>query len=148
MARSKATAGLTSKQETFAVAYSISGRATDAYREAYDVDQKATDSWIHVEACQLLDHPKIAPRIKELQDAAKRRSEFTVFKALDELEEARKLAKRTDNPSAMVSATNSKVKVLGMDRPARIDHTSSDGSMTPPSMSDAAIAKLTKKLTD
>jgi len=132
MARSKATAGLTSKQETFAVAYSISGRATDAYREAYDVDRTATDSWIHVEACQLLDHPKIAPRIQELQAAAKKRSEFTVFKALEELEEARKMAKTEKNPAAMVSATNSKVKVLGMDRPAKIDHTSSDGTMSPP----------------
>lgn len=122
---------LTEKQETFAIVYVQTANATEAYRQAYDVAEDARDSWIYVEAAQLLDHPKIGPRIKELQDKAKERSEFTVFKALDELDAARVLAMREAQAAAAVSAINGKIKLLGMDKPNRVQHTSPDGSMTP-----------------
>ena len=149
MTRKKSTAGLTEKQEAFAVSFAINGNAAQAYRDSHNVAPDATDSWIYVEAAQLVDHPKIAPRIKELQDAAKKRSEFTVVKAMEELDEARREAKALGAPAAMISATNSKIKLLGMDQPARVDHTSSDGSMTPkePVPVNAELADaLAKKL--
>lgn len=120
-------AGLTQKQENFALFFVQTANAAEAYRRAYDVADDAKDSWIYVEAFQLLDHPKIAPRIEELKEKAKERSEFTVFKAIEELEEARTLAMGEAQASAAVSATNSKVKLLGLDKPRRVEVGGIDG---------------------
>ena len=55
--------GLTMKQEKFCVAM-LRGVATqsDAYREAYDCERMSAPS-IHVEACLLMQNPKIAQRL-------------------------------------------------------------------------------------
>lgn len=111
---------LTPKQEAFALAYFETGNAAEAYRRAYDVAENAKDSWVYVEACQLLDHPKITLRIKELQAQATRLSLFTRQKALEEYEEARKVARKAGNGSAMAAATNGKVKLFGLDAPTKI----------------------------
>lgn len=113
---------LTAKQEAFALAYFETGNAAEAYRRAYDVTGRAGDSWVYVEACQLLNHPKIAPRIKELQEQAAILSIFTRQKALEEYEEARIAAKKLGMAAAMVSATSGKVKLFGLDQPTRFEH--------------------------
>lgn len=118
---------LTEKQEAFALAYVETGNATEAYRRAYDVADNARDSWIYVEAAQLLDHPKIGPRIEELQALATKLAGYTIKDAIDEYEEARLLAFRVGNPSAAVAATNGKVKLFGLDKPQVIQHTGKDG---------------------
>lgn len=125
---------LTAKQEAFALAYVETGNAAEAYRRAYDVDpSKQSNSWVYVEACQLLDNPKISQRVEGLQKEAERLSLYNVKAAFDEYEAARKLAEECKNPSAFVSAVNGKVKLFGLEAPARSKHdlTSSDGSMTP-----------------
>ncbi|MBV2144230.1 terminase small subunit [Falsochrobactrum sp. TDYN1] len=124
---------LTPKQEAFALAFFETGNAAEAYRRSYDVSENAKDQWIYVEACQLLDNPKVAIRLQELRDHAERHSIYTRQQALDEYEKARDLAIRAGNPSAAVSAINGKVKLYGLEAPvkAKVDHTSSDGSMTP-----------------
>ena len=124
-------AGLTEKQETFALVYVQTANAAEAYRQAYDVAPDARDGWVYVEACQLLEHPKVGPRIKELQEKAKERSQYTVIEALSELEQARLLAHSEAQAGAAVSAINGKVKLLGLDKPQRHEHTSPDGSLTP-----------------
>lgn len=111
---------LTPKQEAFALAYFETGNAAEAYRRAYDVAADARDSWVYVEACQLLDHPKIAPRILELRAQAEKLSIFTRQKALEELEEARSEAIKLGMPAAAVSAINGKVKLFGLDAPTKI----------------------------
>lgn len=120
---------LTEKQEAFAVAYVQTANAAEAYRQAYDVAENARDEWIYVEALQLLEHPKIGPRIEELHRRAKERSEFTVMKALEELEEARALAIREKQTGPAISATNSKVKLLGLEAPtkSRLEVTGKNG---------------------
>lgn len=110
---------LTPKQEAFALAYMETGNATEAYRRAYDVAKDARDSWIHVEACQLLDNPKVARRVAELQDQAARLSLYTVKAAFEEYEAARQLAIQEGNPSAAVSAIAGKVKLFGLEAPAK-----------------------------
>lgn len=121
--------GLTPKQEAFALAYFETGNAAEAYRRAYDVATDAKDHWIYVEAGQLLDHPMISLRVKSLQEQAEKLSIFTRHKALLEYEEARDVAKKLGNPSAMVSATNGKAKLFGLEAPtkARVEHTGKDG---------------------
>lgn len=145
---------LTQKQEAFALAYFETGNAAEAYRRAYDVAENARDSWVYVEACQLLDHPKIALRLQELQDQAVRLSIFTRQKALEELEEARLLAIQSGAPAAAVSATNGKVKLFGLDAPSRIraEVTGKDGAplqtIDPTKMSVSALRELMEALPD
>ena len=126
-AGAKPVAVLTEKQEAFALAYVETGNATEAYRRAYDVAEDARDSWIYVEAAQLLDHPKIAPRIEELQALATRLAGYTLRDAASEYEKARELAMAEKNASAAVSAINGKVKLFGLDKPQVIQHTGKDG---------------------
>ncbi len=144
--------GLTPKQEAFALAYFETGNAAEAYRRAYDVSPDARDSWVYVEACQLLDHPKIALRVEELQEQAERLSIFTRQKALEEFEEARELALKTGAVAAAVSATNGKVKLFGLDAPARIraEVTGKDGgpirtTAEPRAMTAAELAEELKR---
>lgn len=139
--------GLTTKQEAFALAFVETGIATEAYRRAYEVTQDRDIPWIHVEACQLLDHPKVALRIKQLQEEAARMSLYTVRAAYDEYHEAINLAKETKNPSALVAAVKGKVALFGLEAPAKskVDHVSSDGSMAPTD-NGAVVSLLMQRL--
>lgn len=144
---------LTRKQEAFALVYFETGNAAEAYRRAYDVDENARDEWIYVEASQLLDHPKIAQRLEALSEQASQLSIYTRHKAMEELEEARGVAKTQGQAAAMVGATSAKIKLLGLDKPSRLEVTSPDGSMTPApavvlsNLSDEELAQL-ERLTD
>lgn len=121
-------ADLTPKQEAFCLAYLETGNAAEAYRRGYDVAADARDSWIYVEACQLLDNPKVALRLRELKDQAAKLALYTVSAAYDELEDARSLAMQEKNPSAAVSAINGKVKLFGLEAPSRLEHTGKSGA--------------------
>ncbi|MFV1627952.1 terminase small subunit [Phaeobacter sp. JH203A] len=122
-------AKLTPKQDAFARLYLETGNAAEAYRRAYDTDENAKDNWIYVEACQLLDNPKVARRVKELQDQAARLSLYTVTQAFQEYEQARALAITEKNPSAAVGAVSGKVKLFGLEAPKHSKHelTGKDG---------------------
>jgi phage terminase small subunit len=75
---------LTLKQEAFCLAYIETGNASEAYRRAYHASQMSAAA-IDVEACRLLGHPKIAPRIAELQAGHRMRHEITIDRILAEL---------------------------------------------------------------
>ncbi len=124
-------AGLTPKQEAFCQAYIETGNASEAYRTAYAADKMKPES-INRKAKELLDNGKIAARVAELQGEIKQRHNVTVDSLIAELEEARKAALTAETPqsSAAVAATMGKAKLVGLDKQI-VDHTSSDGSMTP-----------------
>lgn len=138
---------LTAKQEAFALAYVETGNAAESYRRAYDVAAEARDSWIYVEALQLLDHPRIGPRIAALKEQALRLAGYTIHKAAEEYEEARQLALKSGMPAAAVSAVSGKVKLFGLER-QRIRHelTGKDGgpiqTIDPAKLSTSALAEL------
>lgn len=140
--------GLTPKQDAFALAFFETGNAAAAYRRAYDVSEDAKDHWIYVEAGQLLDHPEITLRLKELQEQAERHSIYTRQKAMEELEQARAEAIKLGNPSAAVSAINGKVKLYGLDAPTKIraEVTGKDGgpltTVDPSKLSTEALREL------
>lgn len=146
---------LSEKMEAFCIHFIRTGNAAEAYRQSHDVADDSRDDWIYVEACQMLNHPKVAPRIKELRDMATKVAAYGILDALDEYEAARELAATEKMPAAMVSAINGKVKVLGLDdKPVRLHHTSPDGTMTPVAptynlmaLSDKELAQL-ERLTD
>src|SRR5215468_10217190 len=58
---------LTPKQEAFILAYLETGNASEAYRRAYNASGMNAAT-INREAHSLLEHPKVAPRIRELQN--------------------------------------------------------------------------------
>lgn len=58
--------GLTDKQELFAQLVFEGTNFSDAYRQAYTADNMSAAS-IHVEACKLVQHPKVSLRIDKLQ---------------------------------------------------------------------------------
>lgn len=120
---------LTIKQEKFCSQYVETGSATEAYRLSYDAARMKAET-VHRTAKELLDNPKVAARISELKAYHAERHKITVDDLIAELEEARSLAIKTEAPAPAVSATMGKAKLLGMDKQV-IDHTSSDGSMTP-----------------
>lgn len=137
---------LTPKQEAFALAFLETSNAAEAYRRAYDVSENARDSWIYVEACQLLDNPKVAQRVKELQDQAAALSLYTAKAAFEEYESARKLAETEKNPSAAVSAINGKVKLFGLEAPIKVSqrthHSGSVETRKAEDMTDDELAQL------
>jgi len=105
---------LTLKQEKFVQAYIETGNASEAYRQAYDVSPTSKPNTVEKRACELLKNGKVAGRVAELQATHQQRHEITVDTLVAELEEARALAIKTEAPSAMVSATMGKGKLLGL----------------------------------
>lgn len=120
---------LTPKQENFCLAYLETGNASEAYRRAYDIGTMKPES-VNRKAKELLDNVKITARLAELRAPIIAKAQLTVEDLLRELEEARRLAIDTEQPSPAVSATMGKAKLLGLDKLV-VDNISSDGSMTP-----------------
>jgi len=62
----------------------------------------------------LFTKPNISKRVQELQSRAAIKAEIEIEDILLELEHARLIAKDRQNPSAMISATMGKAKLLGL----------------------------------
>ena len=75
---------LTIKQENFCNYYIESGNTSDAYRRAYSCE-KMKDKQVWEESCKLLSNPKVAQRVKELQEEQKNKSDITKERILQEL---------------------------------------------------------------
>lgn len=140
---------LTPKQESFCQKYIELGNASEAYRQSYDADDMNTNT-VNRKAKELLDNGKITARVEQIKREHKKRHNMTVDDLLLELEEARQAALGAENPqsSAAVAATMGKAKILGLDKQV-IDHTSSDGSMSPPQpLSPEAAKAIDEELED
>jgi len=104
---------LTSKQEKFCLSYIETGNASEAYRQAYHTENMKPVT-INRKAKELLENGKITARVEELQSAHRDRHNITVDNLTDELEEARLLAMKKENPSAAVSACIGKARLHGV----------------------------------
>src|SRR5262245_57972949 len=78
---------LTARQENFARLYAAGQPATDAYAAAYTADGSSRAT-LRVNAARLLHNPRVATRIRELQDAAATASVRSTAALVAELEEA------------------------------------------------------------
>jgi len=105
---------LTPKQEAFCLAYIETGNASEAYRRSYSAGKMKAES-VAIAASRLLDNAKVALRVKELQESHQKRHNVTVDSLLAELEEARQMALEETQPSAAISATMGKAKIVGVD---------------------------------
>lgn len=141
---------LTLKQEKFCLVYLETGNASEAYRQAYDVDRMKPET-IKRKAAELMVNGNITATIEAAQSDARERSHLTVESLLAELEEARQAAMTADTPqsSAAVSATMGKAKLLGLDKQI-IEHSGPGGGPIQTKsdnvdlsiLSDSAIAEL------
>ena len=103
---------MTPKKADFVRWYFELGNASEAYKRAYN--SKAKPNTLHRKANDLLKHPTIKAEVITMQDQARARNQVTIDNVVDELEEARQIAKQSGNAAAMVSATLGKAKVLGL----------------------------------
>lgn len=103
----------TPKQESFARKFVECGNASEAYIFAYK-PKKMSANAIAVEACRLLKSPNVSLIVNQLKIKAMERHEVTIDSIAEELNEARMLAIKTENPSAAVSATMGKAKLYGL----------------------------------
>lgn len=101
---------LTPKQEKFARKYIECSNASEAYRVVYG--NNATPKSVNEIASRLL--VKVQSRVRELQAKHEKRHMVTVDTIAAELDEARNLAVRIEQPSAAVSATMGKAKIYGL----------------------------------
>lgn len=122
-------ANLTPKQENFCLAYLETGNASEAYRRAYDADGMTPGS-INVKASELLSNVKIAVRLEELRAPVRDRAMLTLESHLARLDELSRKAEEFEQFSAAITAETNRGKAAGL-YTEKVDHTSSDGSMTP-----------------
>jgi phage terminase small subunit len=134
---------LTPKQERAALKFIECGDKSEAYRSAYNTSKMKPET-INRAAFELFENPKMAARIKELQAIHQKRHEVTVDTITEELDEARKLAIKTEQPSAAVSASMGKAKIHGL-VVEKNEHTGKDGG---PIAVAAAIVDLKDKPLD
>ena len=134
---------LTPKQEAFCLAYVDTGVAAEAYRSAYNVSAQAKHGTIYVAASELMADPKIARRIKEIQNLAVEKVLYSKKDALEEYEEIRAAAFTGEHFGPAVAAVTGKAKLFGH-LSDKLNHVSEDGSMTPKGM-DAFYAAVPKK---
>lgn len=136
---------LTPKEEKFAKLYIELGNASEAYRQAYGVDENKKDNSVWSNAHALTKKENVSLRIQELQEEAMVVHNVTMESLLNEFDEIKNLAMNAEalgsklQLGAAVSAVNSKMKLVGLDK-TTVDHTSSDGTMSP--VMDLDFSKL------
>jgi phage terminase small subunit len=107
------------KHELFAQELAKGRTQVQAYEKA---GYKPSDS----NSTKLAGRPEVQARVAEITGRGAIRAEITVAAILEELEEARSLAKKIDQPAPMVSASMGKAKLAGF-LTERVEHTGKDG---------------------
>ncbi len=107
-------AGLSEKQEKFAVAYVETGNASEAFRRAYPNSRKWKPSTVHSRASELLATGKVLGRIEEIKAQHRERHNVTVDSLTAEAFEAIELARREGQVGAYVSALQFIAKLHGL----------------------------------
>ena len=105
---------LTGKEEAFSLKMAECGNASEAYRHAYDVGEDTKPETVWSNSCQLLARAHVSQRVFSLQKEAQERTLVTIESITIELEEARAMAVKTDQSSAMTAASMGKAKVNGL----------------------------------
>lgn len=117
-----------SKQEHFARLVAEGSSQADAYRIAFNSDAKPKS--VQEAASRVMADVKVSSRVKELK---KDLAEKSLWSRLDSVKVLSEIAKGEDpdaKPTDRVNATKALNQMHGWDK-MTIDHTSSDGSMTP-----------------
>ncbi len=117
------TYALTNSQAVFVAAYLEHGDPLRAYRTAYTPDPFAPPAKVAGAARQMLHRKAVQQALKEAKRLAAERASVSVESVCLELEEARQLARTTNDAGTMIKASMGKAKVTGMEAPQRLDVT-------------------------
>lgn len=134
------TRALTSKQEAFAQSIADGKTGADAYKGAYSA-QGMSDNAIYREASLLLDNPKVAQRVKNLKEELANRVLWTREMSVKALAKVYQMAEKDRNHSAMTGAVKELNAMHGYNEPIKLDHTSTDGTMSPPRIIEIVAGK-------
>lgn len=134
---------LTAKQEAFCLAYIETNNASEAYRLAYKASKMKPET-INRKAAELKDNGKIAARLEQLRAPVRERAQITLESHLERLNHLSLMAEQAKQYSAAIKAEESRGKVAGL-YVEKIDHSSSDGSMSPAASQDAVLKALRAK---
>mgnify|MGYP003640955543 FL=1 len=106
------------KHEKFCQVWHETGNKSEAYRQSHPNSAKWKDVTVHNKASELSKRGEVSVRLEQLQNDAVKAHGITIESLLQELEVARTTAKDAATPqaSAMVTATMSKAKLVGLDR--------------------------------
>lgn len=129
---------LTIKQENFCLAYLETGSASEAYRRAYNAEKMKPET-VNRAAKELLDNPKITARLKELRQPIVDSAQVTLKSHLERLDSLSRQAEERGQFSAAINAEISRGKAAGL-YTEKLDHTSSDGSMSPKALTPKEVA--------
>lgn len=119
---------LTPKQEAFAKCVAEGLSQSDAYRSAYN--SKAKPETVQANASRLMADSRVSARVSELRQQL---AEVSLWSRMDSVMVLSEIAKGNDSeakPADRVNAVKALNQMHGWDKQV-IDHTSSDGSMTP-----------------
>jgi len=96
------------------MAFVETSNASEAYRAAYNVRPKTAPKTVWADSSQLLAHPEVAQRIAEIRAELAERKMVTLEALTEELDEAREMAVRMEQSTAMTAATMGKAKLNGL----------------------------------
>lgn len=117
---------LTAKQENFAQCIADGMSQADAYRTAFDAGNMKAET-IHKRASELMGNGEVTGRVSAL------RERLTVKALWSREQSVAALQNVLDDapPAARVAAVRELNLMHGFNEPIKVDHTSSDGTMTP-----------------
>lgn len=132
--------------EIFAKAIVAGKTQADAYREAYPASLKWKDDSVHHKASEMARDVQVLSRVEEL------RKEVTKEFVWDRVMSLKVLAKiaagKTAKDSDKIAAIKELNNMCAFNAPQKLDHTSSDGTMTPrptidmTKLSDSALEEI------
>jgi phage terminase small subunit len=137
---------LTPKQEAFAQAVADGNTQADAYRIAFDVKPSTKPETVQANASRLMADSMVSARVAELRSNLAEKALWTREDSVRRLRDIA-LGGAETKDSDSVSAIKELNSMHGWNSPQKIDHTSSDRSMSPKGidpnkLSTAALAEL------
>lgn len=120
---------LTPKRESFAQAVASGMSQADAYRSAFDASRMKPET-VQSAASRLMADSKVSARVEEIRAPVVKKAQITLESHLERLKQLSEKAEQDGQFSAAISAEVSRGKASGL-YTEKIDHSSSDGSMTP-----------------
>lgn len=132
--------GLTAKREAFSVAFVATGDASEAYRQSHNA-ANMSPGVINNKASLLLKRDDIRVRIEELRAPVREKAQLTLESHLARLDELSRKAESEGQFGPAITAETNRGKASGL-YVEKVDHTSSDGSMTPRSAIDLTDEQL------
>lgn len=120
---------LTPKMEAFCLAYLKSGNASEAYRQSYNAENMKPET-IKNKAHLLLKRGDVRATLDILRKPVVEAAQITLASHLEDLKTLRDRALEAEQFSAAITAETNRGKASGL-YTEKIDHSSSDGSMTP-----------------